>query len=98
MAETPKKLTRAQIDEFLASHQGWKVENEGLEKTYTFQYYGACIAFAVHIGFAADKRDHHPDLHITWGKVEVRWSTHDAGGITALDVELAQIGDHAYGR
>jgi 4a-hydroxytetrahydrobiopterin dehydratase len=50
----------------------------------------------VRLAFAAEKRDHHPDLHVLWGRVRVDWSTHDAGGITALDTELAEIADRIY--
>jgi pterin-4a-carbinolamine dehydratase len=46
-------------------------DSDALTKTYSFEHYGAAIAFAVHVGFAAEKRDHHPEMHISWGKVEV---------------------------
>jgi 4a-hydroxytetrahydrobiopterin dehydratase len=84
-------------ERFVAEHPGWTIVSEGLEKTYPFTEYGAALAFALRVGMAADKRDHHPDLHISWGKVGVRWTTHDAGGITALDLEMAKVGDSAYG-
>ncbi|MBC8131598.1 MAG: 4a-hydroxytetrahydrobiopterin dehydratase [Deltaproteobacteria bacterium] len=96
--ERPAKLVTSTVEQFLSSHDGWKVAGEALEKTYAFPSYGPTVAFAVHIGFAAEKRDHHPDLHISWGKVLVRWTTHDAGGITSLDVELAELCDNAYHR
>jgi 4a-hydroxytetrahydrobiopterin dehydratase len=88
-----EKLSKDAIDAFLTAHSGWKREGDALTKTYSFEHYGAAIAFAVHVGFAAEKRDHHPDLHISFGKVEVRWTTHDAGGVSALDTEMAQQAD-----
>lgn len=94
----PAKLSSADVDRFTTTHQGWRQEADGLEKTFAFPSYGEAVAFAVRLAFAADKRDHHPDLNITWGKVAVRWSTHDAGGITALDVEMAAASDQAFGR
>jgi|SRR5450432_527792 len=94
--ERPVKLSNSAVETFVSTHEGWKIVGDALEKTYAFQYYGAGVAFAVHVGFAADKRDHHPDLNISWGKVQVRWTTHDAAGITSLDLELAQLCDHAY--
>ncbi len=94
----PEKLSKEAIESFVASHAGWKRDGDTLTKTYSFQHYGAGVAFAVHVGFAADKRDHHPDMIVSWGKVEVRWSTHDAGGISALDTEMAQQTDHVYAR
>jgi 4a-hydroxytetrahydrobiopterin dehydratase len=98
MEKRPAKLSKADVDKFVGAHERWNAEGDALDKTYTFETYGAAIAFAVHLGFAAEKRDHHPDLHISWGKVAVRWTTHDAGGITALDVEMAQLSDHTYRR
>jgi 4a-hydroxytetrahydrobiopterin dehydratase len=94
----PEKLSKEEIGKFIAAHPGWNLDGDTLEKTYTFENYGGAIAFAVHVGFAADKRDHHPDMHISWGKVEVRWTTHDAGGISALDAEMAQQADRIHGR
>ena len=85
----PKKLEDAAVAAFLAHHTGWKRDGDVLVRTYEFKGYPATIAFVVEVGFAAEKKDHHPDLVVTWGKVEVRWSTHDAGGLTELDLELA---------
>lgn len=52
--------------------------------------FAAALAFAVRLGMVAEKRDHHPDILIGWGKARVLWSTHDAGGITQLDLDLAE--------
>ncbi len=43
------------------------------------------------IGFFAEAADHHPDLAVSWGKVQVKLWTHSAGGVTASDVELAKL-------
>ena len=45
------------------------------------------------LGFVAEKRDHHPDVLVGWGKARVLWTTHDAGGITQLDLDLAEATD-----
>ena len=55
----------------------------------------AAVAFAVRIALYAQRVDHHPDLLIQWGKVTVTWTTHDAGGVTGRDVELARFMDAA---
>jgi 4a-hydroxytetrahydrobiopterin dehydratase len=94
----PEKLSQNAVDTFVTAHAGWKHEGDALVKTYTFKHYGGTIAFVVHVAFAAEKRDHHPDLHVSWGKVEVRWTTHDAGGITELDAAMAEVTDHVYQR
>ena len=91
-----EKLSKEAIDAFVAKGQGWKREGEALEKSFSFKYWGSTIGFVVHLGFAAEKRDHHPDLAVRWGQVTVRWSTHDSGGITATDVEMAEMTDHVY--
>jgi 4a-hydroxytetrahydrobiopterin dehydratase len=94
--QRPQKLEDGDVERFVASHSGWTVAHAGLDKTYTFTGYAAALAFAVRVGVVAEKRDHHPDIHISWGKVALRWTTHDAGGITALDLEMAAVGDAAY--
>jgi 4a-hydroxytetrahydrobiopterin dehydratase len=90
------KLSQTDVDTFVGAHEQWRTDGDALERTFTFENFGASVAFAVNVGFVADQRDHHPDLNISWGKVGVRWTTHDAGGITALDVEMAQVCEHVY--
>ena len=89
----PQKLEAAAVDAWLAAHPGWAREGEALARGYKLKDFGAAVAFTVQLGFAAEKRDHHPDVLIGWGKARVLWTTHDAGGITALDLELAEATD-----
>jgi 4a-hydroxytetrahydrobiopterin dehydratase len=87
-----EKLSDGDISLFLEKNPGWERSPSGaLERTFSFDDYAAGIGFAVRLGFAAERRDHHPDMHIGWRKVRVSWSTHDAGGITALDTEMAEL-------
>ncbi len=78
-------------------HAEWaRVEKggvEALEKRFTFPDFASALAFVVRVGMAAEKRDHHPDVAMGWGKATVLWTTHDAGGITALDLTLAEESD-----
>jgi 4a-hydroxytetrahydrobiopterin dehydratase len=93
------KLTDEALRAFLSASSGWSRIDEpspALSKTFPFQDYAAGIAFVVRLAFAAEKRDHHPDLQVHWGRVRVDWSTHDAGGISAVDIELAEIADRIY--
>ncbi|APR79394.1 Pterin-4-alpha-carbinolamine dehydratase [Minicystis rosea] len=83
------KLTDEAIAGFLAAHPGWERVEGALVRTFSFDSYADGIAFVVRLGFAAEARDHHPDLHVGYRKVKVVWSTHDAGGVTALDTEMA---------
>jgi 4a-hydroxytetrahydrobiopterin dehydratase len=92
---TRQRLSDEVVEAFLAGHPGWARAGgaEALSRTFSFDDYAAGIAFAVQVAFAAEARDHHPDIHIGWRRVQVAWSTHDAGGITALDVEMAERTD-----
>lgn len=90
------KLSSEAIATFVAGHAEWRDEGGAISRTFAFKDYGAGVAFAVRLAFAAEKRDHHPDIHITWGKVRVDWSTHDAGGVTDLDAEMAEVTESLY--
>jgi 4a-hydroxytetrahydrobiopterin dehydratase len=89
----PSKLDKAVVDSWLSQNAGWAREAgdaEALARAFRFPDFGAALAFAVQVGMLAEKRDHHPDILIGWGKARVSWSTHDAGGITQLDLDLAE--------
>ena len=91
-----QKLSDEAIAAFVGGHPGWERAEgppEALVRSFTFDDYAAGIAFVVRVGFAAEARDHHPDLFVGWRRVRVAWSTHDAGGITALDTEMAERTD-----
>jgi 4a-hydroxytetrahydrobiopterin dehydratase len=81
------------VDAWLAHNEGWAREGAGIARAYTFPDFSSALAFVVRVGCLAEKKDHHPDVELGWGKVRVRWMTHDAGGITRLDVELAAATD-----
>jgi 4a-hydroxytetrahydrobiopterin dehydratase len=89
----PSKLEHGKITAWLASHPGWEQSGEAITKQYRFADFAAAMAFAVRLGMAAEKKDHHPDLEIGWGRAKVTWSTHDAGGITELDLAMAELTD-----
>ena len=89
----PAKLDRSEVDVWLAAHAGWERDGEALVRSFKLSDFAAALAFAVRLGMLAEKRDHHPDILIGWGKARVLWTTHDAGGITRLDLELAESTD-----
>lgn len=89
----PTKATPEEIAAFAQASAGWTVTDGAVRKEFRFSTYPACLAFVQRVGEAAEARDHHPDIHLSWGRVAVTWSTHDAGGITALDFELARRTD-----
>lgn len=96
-----ERLSDEARDAFLRDHAGWERTGEAgsgasLARSYAFSDYGAGVGFTVRVALAAERRDHHPDIVLSWGKVRVSWSTHDAGGVTALDVEMAELTDRLY--
>jgi 4a-hydroxytetrahydrobiopterin dehydratase len=89
----PEKLPTATVDAWLAANGGWARDGDGIAREYELADFSAALGFVVRIGLVAEKRDHHPDIALSWGKARVYWSTHDAGGITQLDLDLAVATD-----
>lgn len=75
---------------FLLNLKGWSYNNKGIEKKFEFKNFTEAIAFIVQLGFIAEKQNHHPELFNVYNKVNIRLSTHDAGGLTYKDFDLAK--------
>jgi len=84
------KLSDLEIQRALGRLTGWARRGDTLTKTYTFGTFADGIAFVNRIAKAADARNHHPDIDIRYTKITCMLSTHDAGGITTADLELAE--------
>lgn len=84
-------LTDAQVHDRLAQLPGWRHEQGMIRKTFKTDGWPTTLMLVNAIGFFAEAADHHPDLKVGWGSVEVAVSTHSAGGITAKDFELARL-------
>ena len=84
------KLSDAQITTGLAGLAEWTREGDEIVKTFDCGTFPDAIAFVVRIGFFAEQADHHPDLDVRWKRVRVALTTHDAGGLTAKDLDLAR--------
>ena len=77
---------------------GWtKVEGErdAISKTFRFADFNAAFGFMTRVALLADKLDHHPEWFNVYNRVEVLLATHDADGVTELDVTLARLMDEA---
>jgi 4a-hydroxytetrahydrobiopterin dehydratase len=85
-------LTPTEIELALATLPNWFADGDvAISKTYHMPSYIAGVAFAGAIAVLAEAHNHHPDITISWKKVTVRFSTHDAGNkITQKDVEIAR--------
>ncbi len=84
-----KKLDQAEITAALPTVPGWAQKTDGIERTYKFADFVAAFAFMARVALLAEKADHHPEWSNVWNKVEIRLTTHDAGGLSAKDFALA---------
>lgn len=92
-------LTEAELRGALGELPGWSLADGKLHRTFTFADFRVAFGFMASVATAAEAMDHHPEWRNVYRTVEVWLSTHDAGGITALDVQLAREMDrHAEGR
>lgn len=79
---------------------GWELEEGGkaVNRTFKFADFQDAFAFMTSVAFEAEKRDHHPEWFNVYNRVEVRLTTHDAGGLTEKDQALGQYMDKAAAR
>jgi len=76
--------------------EGWKLNAEGhLERTYNFANFVDALAFANRVGDIAEEQNHHPDLHVAWGRCTVEIWTHKIKGLTESDFYFAAKADRA---
>ncbi|NEX45987.1 4a-hydroxytetrahydrobiopterin dehydratase [Pseudotabrizicola algicola] len=96
MTERPK-LDRADLLPLFGT--GWKMEAQAdaLEKTFLFKDFKQAFAFMTRVAEEAEALNHHPEWFNVYRTVKVRLTTHDAGGLTTLDAELARRMDKAAG-
>jgi len=85
----PAKLTEAQLTTAVESLPNWKVDQGELTRSITFPDFKAAIAFVNQVAAFAEAANHHPDIDIRYNKVRLALITHDSGGITQKDVDLA---------
>jgi 4a-hydroxytetrahydrobiopterin dehydratase len=68
---------------------GWKIDDKHIEKTFKFENFAQAMEFANKIAKIAEEENHHPELHVSWGKVRVELYTHKIGGLSENDFVLA---------
>ena len=92
-----EKLAGAARQAALAGLKGW-IEVEGrdaITRTFKFKNFNQAFGFMARVAMKAEKMDHHPEWFNVYATVEVTLATHDADGVTALDIELATFMDKA---
>jgi len=92
-----QRLGDGAIAEFLATRPAWAVVDGKLHREIVFGDFAEAFAFMTRVAIHAEKLDHHPEWSNVWNRVTIDLVTHDAGGLTDLDIELADCIDVAAG-
>lgn len=87
------KLSTSDVDARLPALPGWSRKGDALTRLFTFKGFPDAIAFVTRLAFDCEAADHHPDLQVSYKRVTVSWTTHDAGGITEKDFDGARQSD-----
>ena len=74
----------------LRTMDGWSYDGSALQATFVFENFIQAFGWMSRVALVAEKMDHHPDWKNVYRTVEVNLNTHDAGGVTSLDLELAR--------
>ncbi len=93
MSTTATKLTEVQIARLLQDHPQWSEAGGVIQRTWQFKDFLHSMRFVQKVADLAEQRGHHPDILVRYDKVTLSLSTHDAGGITRKDFELAALAD-----
>ena len=85
------KLTAKEAESRIANMHGWSLNAAGeITKTYTLTNFPQALLFVNAMGLLAEKAQHHPDILVKWNHVTLSLTTHDAGGLTDKDFDLAR--------
>ncbi|NTW97359.1 MAG: 4a-hydroxytetrahydrobiopterin dehydratase [Oscillochloris sp.] len=91
------KLSDDEVTARLDGLYGWARQGDLIVKTYKLASFPAAIAFVTHVGFLAEAASHHPDIDIRYNKVTLALTTHDVGGLSLADFDLAEAADELMG-
>lgn len=89
------RLSDAQVKARLADLPGWRLDGGKLARDFAFADFAAAFAFMTRVALLAERRNHHPEWHNVYNRVAIRLSTHDVGGVSDADFELARAIDAA---
>jgi 4a-hydroxytetrahydrobiopterin dehydratase len=83
------RLDRAQVGAAMKALPAWRKIGSRIARTYAFKDFPTAIRFVNAVARVAERAGHHPDIAIRWNQVALTLTTHDAGGLTEKDFELA---------
>ena len=87
------RLNDAQIAQALRQTPGWERAGPEITRTYRFKDFREALAFVNRVGALAERAGHHPDIDIRYSAVTLALTSHDAGGLSGKDFELARASD-----
>jgi 4a-hydroxytetrahydrobiopterin dehydratase len=87
------KIPQVEIVERMKTLHGWRLEQNAIEKQFTFEGFPEAVAFVNRLVPEAEAADHHPDIHINYKRVNLVYSTHNEGGLTEKDFAGAAMAD-----
>jgi len=85
----PTKLSQAEAESKIKTLKAWNLHSTSIQKTFQFKDFQQAFAFMTKVAEVAEEMNHHPDWKNVYNRVEVTLNTHDAGGLTELDFQLA---------
>ncbi|CAD6368993.1 putative pterin-4-alpha-carbinolamine dehydratase [metagenome] len=85
------RLSQEDIEQELKNLPGWKIVNEKLYREFQFESFNQAFGFMTRAAMEIEKMNHHPEWFNVYNKITIELTTHDAGGITKNDVNLAKI-------
>ena len=83
-------LSDSQVEKALENLPGWAQEGNAIKREFQFSDFVAALGFIAQVGVLAERSNHHPELTNVYNKVSIALSSHDVGGITERDLNLAQ--------
>jgi 4a-hydroxytetrahydrobiopterin dehydratase len=86
----PRKLADGEVADALRELTGWSLQAGKLHREFRFADFSEAFGFMTRAALAAESMNHHPEWFNVWNRVVVDLQTHDAGGLTELDFELAR--------
>lgn len=91
------RLTSDELNAAVDALDGWTIDESGtaIIKKFKFANFTVAFAFMTQMAITAEKMNHHPEWFNVYSRVEVKLTTHDSGGVTELDIELAKAMDQA---
>ena len=87
----PERLADHEIQAIIGALPGWVIKNDKLHREFVFRDFIEAFRFMSGVALVAERMDHHPEWTNVYNRVAIDLTTHDAGGLTVLDFELAEM-------